>query len=119
MVEPLAMLSELKATFLTGSGREEGIVDRIDSHLYHIQNKERPDCIHREDSNWGYTAFQGDNLSTPEEKFRAAQRTYVELLLSLIQTARDDSDLREQLQEIGTHPSIRAMFPRYRNHQPA
>ena len=65
------------------NGERSIMGDRICFHVYHIQNKETPDVIDRSNTTWGTLAFQTD-LSTPEQKLRAAQRAQVEVLLGTL-----------------------------------
>lgn len=93
--------------------KDREILDRIFFHLYHIQNKDRPSVINREDGNWGSSAFQSDVLSTPEEKLRAVQRTQVEVLaLILTQIDFDNAEalpaislFLEALERLKMHPN--------------
>lgn len=100
-VEPIYQLTELSATFRSAFGAEEEVAERIYFHLYLIQKREKGDWIDHQDPNWGRTAFHNEGLATPQEKYRAAQRTYVEVLLSRIQDAPQQGFLRRQLSEFG------------------
>lgn len=59
--------------------------DRIFFHLYLIHKKESPNKINPSDMNYGSNAFQTEGGSTAEEKFRAAQRVQVDILLSCLE----------------------------------
>lgn len=82
------------AIFSMSDQSEQGVFDRCCFHLYHIQDKETPDKVDRNDHNWGLTAFQTEGLSTPEQKLRAMQRTQVELLFNLINQTNDYESIR-------------------------
>ena len=66
--------------------KEENVnsLNRIYFHLYHIQDKETPDKVDRNDHEWGMNAFQTESLSTSEQKLRAVQRVLVEEILQLL-----------------------------------
>ncbi len=62
------------------------VANRIFVHLYHIQNSDPEYAKHidRTDPDWGKTAFLDQTKATPEQRFRAVQRTRAEWLLSTI-----------------------------------
>lgn len=60
--------------------------------MYHIQNKEVPHVVRRGDLNWEWTAFNTKGLAIPEQKWRAAQRTEVEILFDLLNQALEMQD---------------------------
>ena len=104
----LAKLSQIKVP----PDLESTILDRIYFHLYHIQDKETPNMIDRNDQNWGRTAFQTNGLSTLAQKVRAVERTQVEELLRLLMTVLDSvgehgesERLVEALEELKLDPS--------------
>ncbi len=96
-IHHLMQLKENRRTWADGSNCTT--LDRVNFHLYHVQDKETPDKIDRNDHTWGMTALLTESLSTPDQKLRAVQRTLVEeLLLSLEAWMQRDGRLDEDVQ---------------------
>ncbi len=94
-------------------GSSGGNLDRVYFHLYHIQDKETPEKIDRNDRAWGGTAFQTEAFSTPEQKLRAVQRVRIEqLLISLVllihggeQATPNFIEALDEVEQLNLHPS--------------
>jgi hypothetical protein len=76
------------------------IADNVFFHLYHIQNKETPDVIDRNDPQYGTNAFQND-VTPAEVKLRSAQRVMIEVAFQGLTEAIEqgnDAQMREYLE---------------------
>lgn len=84
--------------------------DRVFFHLYQIQNKETPNKIDRNDSNYGYNAFHNPERSTPEERLRAAKRVLLDAMFEVLmmKAERNESkalsEIIELLEKINLDP---------------
>lgn len=83
-LDAISKIDQFKFCSPINGDQDKAILDRIFFQLYHIHNKETPSKIDRTDTSWGTNAFQSDELSTPEEKLRAAQRVQVETLMFVL-----------------------------------
>lgn len=116
-------LPNLSEMVFTIGGDESVVCHRIFFHMYFIQNHdpESSMLIDRNDTDWGKTAFLDKTKSTPQQRFRAVQRTRAEWLLSTIkQGIISDADrphLRKEKPEVyeknieNTPFTIRESYP--------
>jgi hypothetical protein len=81
----------IKSEFPMSDNTKRIVRERLFFHLYHIHDKESPQKVDRKDVNYGLNAFQ-DERSTPEEKYRAAQRTQIELMLDMAKQMIENED---------------------------
>jgi len=98
-----AVESAAKCIEVRTADEETGsLLNKICNHLHCIQQDETPAQIDPKDRHWGTLALLSEELSTPEQRVRAAQRLQVKTLLMLLELAieRDDNEQARSLLNI-------------------